>query len=226
MAPPVREVVRFLGENRAFYGSMIGGVLVVGLLATGVQGWNPTFLERTFGWSQRQAGVALGATALIASPVGLFLGAWLTERLAKSHDDANLRVAILAYLIAIPFQVAGPLLPSPWMALTCSGAGLVCSMMATTPYVAAMQTVTPNQMRAQVSAVYLFVFSGLGSGLGSPLFGFITDFIVKDESHIRYTMSGAALVMGPLAVLIISRGRKPYGRAIAAIKAAEAAQAH
>ena len=221
-APPVREVAAFLKDNFSLYGSMIGGILVSALMTAGVQNWNPTFYARTFGWSARDAGVALGVASLICSPIGLFLGAWLTERLNKRYDDANLRVAILAYCLAIPFQIAGPLMPSPYLAVACSGVGIVCAMMAVTPYVAALQTVTPNQMRAQISAVYLFVFSGIGSGLGSMLFGAITDFIVRDENNIRYTMSGAAAIMAPLAVLIMSRARKPYGRAIAAIKAAEA----
>jgi MFS family permease len=221
VAPPVREVAAFLGRNGRMYGGMIGGILMMALLVSGTQNWSPVFYERTYGWQASQVGVALGIMNLIASPIGLFLGAWLTERLARRHDDANMRVAILAYALAIPFQIAGPLMPSPYLAVFCSGVGILAAMMATTPYVAAMQTITPNQMRAQVSAIYLFVFSGLGSGLGSLLFGAVTDLIVKDEANIRFTLAGAAAVMAPLGVLIISLARKPYGEAIAAIKAAE-----
>ena len=224
-APPVREVVAFLRGNWKLYGSMIGGIAITSLLTTGVQSWGPTFYQRTFGWSPRQVGVVSGTVALIASPIGLFLGAWLTERLNRKHDDANLRVAMLAYLIALPFQVAGPLMPSPWLAVGCTGVGTLSAMMATTPFVAAMQAVTPNQMRAQISALYLFVFSGIGGGLGSLLFGAITDYVVRDEDNIRYTLAGTAAVMAPLALLVISGARKPYGRAVAAIKAAEAAVA-
>ncbi len=107
----------------------------------------------------------------------------------------------------------------------CTGVGTLSAMMATTPFVAAMQAVTPNQMRAQISALYLFVFSGIGGGLGSLLFGAITDYVVRDEDNIRYTLAGTAAVMAPLALLVISGARKPYGRAVAAIKAAEAAVA-
>jgi len=222
-APPVREVAGYLRRNGRMYGGMIGGILMTALLVSGTQGWSPAFYERTYGWQARQVGVALGIMNLVASPIGLFLGAWLTERLSRKHDDANMRVAIIAYTLAIPFQVAGPLMPDPYLAVLCSGVGILAAMMATTPYVAAMQTITPNQMRAQVSAIYLFVFSGLGSGLGSLLFGAVTDLIVRDEANIRFTMAGAAAVMAPLGVLIISLARKPYGEAIAAIKAAEGA---
>ena len=221
-APPVREVVAFVSQNRRFYGSMIGGIALTSLLASGVQYWGPTFYERTFGWSARQVGLASGTVSLVGSLIGLFIGPWLTERLNRRYDDGNLRVTVMAYLIAIPFQVAGPLMPSPWLALACSGVSFAGTMAATTPYVAALQSVTPNQMRAQISALYLFVFSGIGLGLGSVLFGAITDLVVRDEQNIRFTLAGASAVMAPLAVFIISRARVPFGRTIAALKADEA----
>lgn len=224
-APTVREVIDFLRANRNIYAPMIGGIGITFLLSTGVQNWGPVFYERTYGWSAREAGFALGIATLVASPIGLAAGAWLAERLSRTYDDANVRVAVLAYLLAIPFEVIGPLMPNPWLALIGSGIGIMAAMMGATPFVAALQSVTPNQMRAQISALYLFVLSGVAGGLGAVVFGAITDYIVRNESAIRYTMSGAAAVMGPLAVIIIWRSMRPYGRAISAIKAAEAGAA-
>jgi MFS family permease len=221
-APPVREVVRYLSENRRFYASMIGGIGCSALVTAGVQFWNPAFYERTYGWSARQVGGAIGAVLLISSSVGLLTGPWLAERLARRHDDANLRVALLAYLVALPFHIIGPLMPTPWLAMGCWGVGTACIMTGANPYVAAMQSVTPNRMRAQVSALYLFVFSGIAFAFGSSVFGAITDFIVRDEQKIRYTLAGASAVFSPLAILIISFARKPYGRMVAELKAAEA----
>lgn len=222
-APPVREVVGFVAERRAIYGYMIGGILLASLLTFGVQNWSPTFYQRTYGWSPRQSGEVLGLLGVFVYPWGLLLSTFFTERLSRKHDDANMRVVIWANALAIPFGVLGPLMPNGWLAAACTGAVGVSVMTAATPFVAALQSVTPNTMRAQISALYLFVLSGLGGGLGPLLIATVTDLLLPSENQIRYAIAGVSLALGVPAVLLISRSRIPYGRAIAAIKAAEAA---
>ncbi len=141
--------------------------------------------------------------------------------MAKRHDDANLRTVVFGYLIALPFQIAGPLMPSPWLALICGGFALMAGLMGAAPQNAALQSITPGTMRGQVTAVYLFVFTVIGQGLGPPFIALINDVVLKDESMIRYAMAGSAAIMGPLAVLVIWLGVKPYGKAIASVKQLE-----
>ena len=78
-------------------------------------------------------------------------------------------------------------------------------------------------MRGQVTALYLFIFTVVGQGLGPVFIGLFTDFVIRDESNLRLAMAGTAAFMTPLAAIIIWLGVKPYGRAIAEIKAREAA---
>ncbi|MEI9965086.1 MAG: MFS transporter [Caulobacteraceae bacterium] len=119
-AAPLREVVRYLVVNRRLYGCMIGAAAVSSLMAAGVQNWGPTFYQRTYGWAPSRIGVVQGTMALFVSPLGLIIGTWLCERLHRRRDDTNLLVVVIAYTIAIPFQVLGPLMPSAWLAIACS----------------------------------------------------------------------------------------------------------
>ena len=50
----------------------------------------------------------------------------------------------------------------------------------------AVNQVTPNQMRAQVSAVYLFTVNLLGLGFGPALVPIISDYILRDPMQIRW----------------------------------------
>ena len=50
----------------------------------------------------------------------------------------------------------------------------------------AVNQVTPNQMRAQVSSVYLFTVNLLGLGFGPALVPFISDYILRDPMQIRW----------------------------------------
>ncbi len=223
-AIPFGEVLKFLFANWRIYGPMMLGLAIGGIEQAGTLQWRPAFFQRTYGWSPMQIGVVTGAIALPLSLVGIAVGAWLTERLARKHDDANLRTVVIGYLIALPFQVLGPLMPTPWLAVACGGVTLMAALMGAAPQNAALQSITPGVMRGQVTAIYLFVFTVIGQGLGPPFIAAINDYVLKDENMIRWAMAGSAAIMGPLALLIIWSGVKPYGQEIARVKHREQAE--
>ncbi len=222
-AVPFGDVLKFLFANWRIYGPMMLGLAIAGIQFGGTLQWAPAMMIRTYGWSADQVGIRSG---LINAPfmfAGIGLGAWLTERLARKHADANLRVVVIGYLVALPFMILGPLAPNGWLALTGSSVGLMATLVGAAPQNAALQTITPGPMRGQVTALYLFVFTVIGQGMGPPFIAAITNLVVKDEKMIRWAMSGSAAVMIPLSLLIIWLGVKPYGQAVERVKAEEAA---
>jgi drug/metabolite transporter (DMT)-like permease len=86
---------------------------------------------------------------------------------------------------------------------------------------AALQIVTPNQMRGQVTALFLFVYNVIGLGLGPTIVALFTDFVFHSEKMVGYSMAVATLILGSLTAVIMWFGVKPYGRAIAQLKAGE-----
>jgi MFS family permease len=52
----------------------------------------------------------------------------------------------------------------------------------------AINQVTPNQYRAQVSSVYLFVVNVLGLGVGPILVPFVSDHVFHDPLKIRFSL--------------------------------------
>lgn len=221
-AVPLGEVLAFLRGNIGLYGPIFVGVFLVGVETYGVQNWRPTFFERTYHWKLAFIGQVTGWLSLVASLIGLFLGAALTEWLSRQRDDANLIIAVSAQSLSIPFAVAGPLMPNGWLALACSSVGLVTAMVSAPPMVAAMQTVTPNRMRAQISSLYLIMFSGITAIIGPSFLAAVTDFVFHDDAKLRYAMAASSAIMLPLGVLMNWLAVRPYGRLIAAIKAQEA----
>jgi hypothetical protein len=93
------------------------------------------------------------------------------------------------------------------------------------PQNAALQSVTPNEMRGQVTALYLFVFAVIGGGIGPTFIAVFTDFVVGDERLLRYALSLSAAIMMPLAAWIMWSGVRPYGLAIAEVKIREQQEA-
>jgi MFS family permease len=88
--------------------------------------------------------------------------------------------------------------------------------MAPGPQNAALQTVTPNRMRGQMTALFLFVFNVVGFGFGPTVIALITDYVFRDEARIGYSLVAATVVLGPLSAWALALGLKPYGRMIVA----------
>jgi MFS family permease len=65
--------------------------------------------------------------------------------------------------------------------------------------VAALQLIFPNQLRGQVSALYLFILNLGGLTLGPLLPGVLNDYLFKNErmigSSVAITIAGASVLM-------------------------------
>lgn len=79
---------------------------------------------------------------------------------------------------------------------------------------AALQTITPNRMRGQVSALYLFVFGFIGYALGPTPVAVLTDDVFGYADALRYSLAVTAASIVPTASFIVRYGGKPYGRAV------------
>ncbi len=216
---PFTQVVGYLFKHWRVYAPMFFGLAMSAVETYGLQSWRPTFFIRTFHWTAQDAGRIIGWSSMFASFVGLVVGAALTQWLAKKSDDANVRVVAIMYTITPIFAIAGPLMPNPWLAVFCAAMTALCGLAGAVPQNAAIQNITPNAMRGRGTALYLFVFTVIGQGGGPIFIALITNFLLKDQSQIRWAMAGSAAVMTPLAALIIWLGVKSYGRAITELKA-------
>jgi MFS family permease len=84
---------------------------------------------------------------------------------------------------------------------------------------AALQNVTPNRLRGQVSAVYLFVVNLAGIGLGSFLTGFVNDHVFGDPARVGDSMAWIVGLAAPLAAIVLLAGRRSYRASAAALPA-------
>jgi MFS family permease len=218
------QVFPFLFQNGRFYGCMFLSIFVTGVVSSGTLQFRPAFFQRTYHWPAQQYGVVSGIVSLITSPIGLLAGTWLCERWNRKHNDGNMRVALFAYVISIPFAVAGPLMPNPWLSVACGAAGGAVVLMAAPPLVAAMQSITPGNVRSQVNSLYLLLFSGITGIIGPAFIGWLTD-LQHDENKLYLVMAVSSAIALPISVMIMAGALKPFGQMIGQIKRDEAAAA-
>jgi MFS family permease len=219
-AMPISAVWREIKARRSIYLPLFIGLALSAAQSLGLQAWRVPFLIRTYGWNEARIGQWMGTMFLVSSLIGAAFGTVFVEWLSKRYEDANVRASAILFAVAAPFEIIAPLMPNGELSLLCVGVALGCGLASAVPQNAAIQRVTPNEMRGQVTAVYLFMFIVFGA-LGGQLIGSVTHRVFHSDADLKKTMVLTASVLMPLAAIVISRGIKPYGREIKRLEALE-----
>jgi MFS family permease len=216
---PIRDVVKFFVDNRATYVPMFLSLGFNIIPSVGLLAWAAEYFRRSFGMQPADYAIYSGSISIVVAPLGALFGSWLAERFhARGHDDANLRVVLLAFVFNFPGLVALTLAPSPWVAFAIFGYTQFVAMWVPGPFNAALQVVTPNEMRGQITALFLFVFNSVGFGTGPSIVAFITQYVFHDPAMLRYSLMIVMVVMMPPAAVSIWWGLKAYGKSVARAK--------
>lgn len=221
-----RRVLTFMGldalkainaKPRVYY-PLFGALALSAVEVFGLQFWRVPFMVRTFGWDEAQIGAALSVTVLIGSLSGLLLGSVMVEWLAKRHKDANVRAAAICACGVMVSTIAAILMPTPWASLILFGISGMFGMAGAVPQNAAVQRVAPNEMRGQVTAFYLFMFTFFGA-LGSFVVGRVQDVVVGDPTQLWKALLITAGTLLPLATFLMIRAIKPYREEVERLEA-------
>lgn len=206
-----KQVLKFVLENKRIFFAIFFGTSMLSIIGYGTANWYPTFLIRTYGMSIEEVGFEFGLIYMIFGTIGAFGSAMLSEKLtSRGYIDANPRVVMLVgFLLIIPATI-GPLMPEKWMALCFAALTVILLNAHMGITAAAIQQVTPNQMRATVTAMLLFMTNIVGLGFGAVIIAAITDFVFADDAALRYSLAIVAAVVCPLAGFLLLSSLKPF----------------
>ncbi|MEZ5891767.1 MAG: MFS transporter [Parvularculaceae bacterium] len=213
---PVREIFRYLHQERKTYAPMFMSLAVKVLLSYGAILWLPALFIRTYGWTATHIAYVLGIVSLTVAPVGLWLGGYISERWVKTgRHDAYMRMVLYASIGLAPFAIAYPLAGTAELAIVLYALNTFIASLGIAPGNAALQVVTPAEMRGQVRALYQFVFNVIGYAAGPLIVALFTDYLFGAEDKLRYSMALLAFVLAPAAIFVTWIGVKPYGESYA-----------
>lgn len=198
------EVARYLFVRWRMYASHFLGLSAVALLAYALFAWIPTMFIRTWGWSIAEIGIAYGVVVLLAAPLSALVASWLSEFLAaRRYSDAEMRATLICAVVAAASAVGAALAPSPWVAVVLLLPASVGTTAATACALGALMIVTPNQMRAQASAIYYLVVNVVGLTIGPTGVALFTDYVFRDELALRYSIMCISLGAGLFSAFLL-----------------------
>ncbi|WP_169053497.1 MFS transporter [Alteraurantiacibacter aquimixticola] len=220
---PVLGAIRYMGLHLAVFGPLFIG-LALGALDAGGRAWAAPFFQRTYGWEASTYGIVAGVVAIIAMLGGLLTGVkWVDYLQARGLVDAPFRVIVYTRALNIPFAIAMPLMPTGELAMACFAAYFVLVGMTGPMLNAVLLIVTPNQIRGQVMALYLFIFIVIGQGLAPVITGATTDYLFTSPEDLRWSILLLHAIFLPAALLVTLIGWKPYREEVERLAAEEAA---
>ena len=215
VAVPLSEVGRYIRANRRTVLLHNFGFAGLAFAGYGSSAWVPTFYIRTYGWDASQVGMVYGSIVAVFGCLGIVFGGRLADWMAKrGRSDANMRVGLFSALGALPMVVLFPLMDTAFWASVLMAPTVFFLSMPFGVAPAAIQEIMPNSMRGQASAIYLFVITLIGLGIGPTAVALVTDFVFADDAALRYSLLIVTTLAVLMSIILLAKSLKPYRESV------------
>ncbi|TCK07350.1 spinster family MFS transporter [Marinobacterium mangrovicola] len=212
------EVGAYMKANLGTFASIYVGFSLLALTLYALMSWGPAYLLRNYELSMSQVGVYLGVVALVANASGVLTSGWLVDFFTrKGHDDAAMRAGMVGGLGVIIPALIFPFVDSLLGTLCVYALTMYFASFPMATSAAALQNIAPNQMRAQVTALFFVGMNMLGITCGSTLVALLTDYVFEDPAAVGHSMSVVAAGSAMLAAFCLRTGLKHCRGTIASL---------
>jgi MFS family permease len=209
------EMFRYLLKHWATFASLIGGTTFGAMTNGAILGWIPAWFARRYAWSNAQIGPYLGITSFIFGTVGLVLAGVLAGRYIRSGGKAvHIRLMMAAgSLVIIPLILAHSV-DNPLWVLGCTCGVIFFGGFSAGLGPASLQSITPNEMRGQVTAICFLILNLVAGTVGSGAVGYLTTYYFADDKAVRSSAVIVGIVAAVLGVLSLRLGLRAYERTV------------
>ena len=197
----IRQVAAKLRVHRWTYIGLMGALSLMIFVSNAASAWTPAFLERRFGWTPEQVGAQLGPLVLVCGAAGAVAGGWVAVFLRRMGlARSNLWASLGGFALAGPLAALFPLSPSASVAVILIGAMTFAQGLTFGGGYAALQSVTPPRMRAQVTALNGLAVNLIGAGLGPLAVALVTDRVLGDPQSLHLAITLVAALATPVVI--------------------------
>jgi len=206
-AAPLSAFFQHLTRERRAYIGIIAGFALMVMVGNATGAWIPAFFERKFGWTTAEVGARYGLIVFFCGAGGALVGGLIASALRRRVGTrGNLLAAMAGFSVLVPVTIAFPLAPSAPLALGLIGLMNFSAGLNLGGGLATLQELTPNRMRALLSALYILAINIIGGGLGPLVVALIVDYGFADPQRLPEALAITAAVASPLAVAALAYG--------------------
>lgn len=217
---PLRQIIAHYKRHARTIGLHHLAMGLSAMAAYGIMSWAPAMLMRGYNWAPGEVGTLIGGCILVAGTTGVVAGGWLGDHLVhRGRPAGRLDAATLSMGLGAMGAVAYPFQESQWLIAACFMLAMLGGFMVIGCGAAALLEIMPNRMRGQATAIYFFGNSLLGIGAGPVVVAYLTDYVFRDPSAVRYSLAIAPPLMFALAGACFRAARRPYSESLAATSA-------
>lgn len=195
---------------------MVGLILGSGIMAMTVQaamGWTPTYARRVLGMSATETGAMMSlATAIGGIVGGLGQGMFVDRMFSRGVRDIAIRMMTGFTLLAAPLIATVYLLDNATLLFFAVLGVMLTLGGAYGPTMAAMQMVSPREMRGRFAALLVLASNLMGFALGPMAVGLLTEYVLGDPQLVGRAIAIGLAVLGPLAAGVIWSARRSFLR--------------
>jgi MFS family permease len=201
---PIGAVLGYARQRwRVFVLHFVGFALLAVPITTIIT-WAFVYFTRVLAFTPPQAALRLGGLLVVLSPLGVYAGGWVADLLhRRGYRDSTLRVALFAAAGLLPLSAVPALAVDRDLSVALFGPLIFFASLSMALAPAALQVVTPNQMRGQVSAVWMLVLNLVTAGVGPSAVGVITDYVFGDPLAVGKSIALVNCLSVPLAALAL-----------------------
>lgn len=201
------------------YSLIISGYSLNGLIWYGSMAWLPTYFMRIFGWTTAEVGYRYGLAIMVAGTLGSIAGGVIASNLHnRGNKDANILVSLASLGLSIPTGILCTVAGTAWLAYVGVSAFVFACAIPWGAAAASIQDITPNQLRGQVSAVYLFALNFIGLGIGPTLIAFFTDSVYRTDAAVGQSIATAIVLVAPFSAILLQLARRAYRETLAKVQ--------
>jgi len=209
----IRNTVLFVLTNWRVYMAVFVGFGMLAIPITTVFTWFPTYLQRVHEVSIAESGKVLGLILFFLSSSGVLFGGWLVDYLkSKNYQDSFFRVGLMAAVLPVPFSLFVSSLANfdITIALLCPFVFFASMPLAVGPII--LQIISPNQLRAQMAAIYMLFMNLLTAAIATTGIGFITDYLLQSDVAVGQSIMIVNLFSAPFAFISLAYGLFHYNK--------------
>ncbi|WDZ52749.1 MFS transporter [Acinetobacter vivianii] len=178
-------------------------------------GWAPAFYMRHFGLDASQTGYILGSIILIANTAGALFCGWLIDYFSKKgYSDAAIRAGMIGCAALVLPSVLFTQVDNMYLSFGLIFIAMFFSTFPIPASAAATQMLTPNQLRAQVSAKFLLISNLIALGVGTTAVALLTDKYFENTLMVGNSISIVNAIAGIIGVFLLFKGCKYYRESI------------